>query len=405
MQNHIPSHLSDDQLTIELDRLARCAREATATLVAHLAEFDERRLYRGAGFQSLFAYCTQVLRLSEHGAYNRIEATRAVRQFPVVLEMLTDGSVNLATVRILAPHLTRENHRLLLEAARGRSKREVQALVAGHFPQPAVPPLVRKLPLRTAASAPSLDLGQPLAAPRVVSEGVASIDPGVLETALARTTGADKPAPSSTSVADDDQTSTSTGAATPLSAVPSVPPTVRPLAADRYLIRFTATAETHQKLRQAQDLLGHSVPTGDLPTVFDLALSALLCELVRKKVGAADRPRAPRPGSAGSRHIPAHVRRAVWERDGGVCAFVASDGRRCSGRRFLEFHHVHPYGAGGEATVGNIELRCRTHNAYEAELFYGGAADNQGGPVSGAQQPRVLERGHNSPRGELGDNR
>ena len=33
--------------------------------------------------------------------------------------------------------------------------------------------------------------------------------------------------------------------------------------------------------------------------------------------------------------------------------------------------HVHPYAVGGEAFVGNIELRCRSHNAYEAEVFYG----------------------------------
>jgi hypothetical protein len=371
MQTHIPSHLSDDQLTVEINRLARCAREATAALVAHLAVFDDRKLFRGAGCQPLFSYCTEVLHLSEHGAYNRIEASRAVRQFPVVLEMLTDGSVNLATVRILAPHLTSENHRTLLEAARGRSKREVQALVARHFPQPAVPPLVRKLPVRAGSSitppAVTLETG---AAPGVLAGLMESGDPDVDGPALQCTTAENDPAPSSDGMAGVPAAPSSPEAASHPPAVPSIRPAVTPLAADRYQIRFTASAETHQKLRQAQDLLGHSVPTGDLATVFDLALSALLSELGRKKLGATDRPRAPRPGSAGSRHIPAHVRRAVWERDGAVCAFVARDGRRCSGRRFVEFHHVHPYGAGGEATIGNIELRCRTHNAYEAELFY-----------------------------------
>ena len=46
------------------------------------------------------------------------------------------------------------------------------------------------------------------------------------------------------------------------------------------------------------------------------------------------------------------------------------EGRRCSATSFLEFHHVRPYAVGGEATAENIELRCRTHNAYEADLFY-----------------------------------
>jgi len=46
-------------------------------------------------------------------------------------------------------------------------------------------------------------------------------------------------------------------------------------------------------------------------------------------------------------------------------------GRRCAERGFLERHHVEPHAVGGEATVDNIQLRCRAHNAYEAELFYG----------------------------------
>ena len=43
---------------------------------------------------------------------------------------------------------------------------------------------------------------------------------------------------------------------------------------------------------------------------------------------------------------------------------------RCTERAFLEFHHRQPYAAGGKATVDNIELRCRAHNAYEAQLFF-----------------------------------
>ncbi|MGH2398511.1 MAG: HNH endonuclease [bacterium] len=61
----------------------------------------------------------------------------------------------------------------------------------------------------------------------------------------------------------------------------------------------------------------------------------------------------------------------MWARDGGRCAFVAPGGRRCTERTFLEFHHVVPYGAGGAATVENIQLRCRAHNGFEAKVFFG----------------------------------
>jgi 5-methylcytosine-specific restriction endonuclease McrA len=82
--------------------------------------------------------------------------------------------------------------------------------------------------------------------------------------------------------------------------------------------------------------------------------------------------------AAGSRHVPAEVKRAVWLRDLGRCAFVGTDGRRCNERGFVEFHHVRPYAAGGEATVENIQLRCRRHNGYEARVFFAGSRDAGG---------------------------
>ena len=69
--------------------------------------------------------------------------------------------------------------------------------------------------------------------------------------------------------------------------------------------------------------------------------------------------------------MPAHVRRAVYVRDGGRCAFVSVEGHRCGERRFIEFHHVMPRAAGGKATVENIQLRCRAHNGHEVDLFFG----------------------------------
>jgi hypothetical protein len=73
---------------------------------------------------------------------------------------------------------------------------------------------------------------------------------------------------------------------------------------------------------------------------------------------------------------------------------VARPGRRCSATAFLEFHHVKPYAAGGVATADNIELRCRGHNAYEAELFYGPlkAARLANEPREATGPP--VERGH-----------
>src|SRR5207247_6761231 len=78
-----------------------------------------------------------------------------------------------------------------------------------------------------------------------------------------------------------------------------------------------------------------------------------------------DRP-SPDP-----RHVPAHVKRAVWERDGGQCTFTSDSGRRCPARTRLEFDHVEAVARGGRASVAGIRLRCRAHNQYGAECTFG----------------------------------
>ena len=363
MTIHIPSQLSDAELMAEVTSLAGREREATAHLVAYLAELDARRLYLGAGFSSLFTYCLEVLRLSEAEAYNRIEAARTARRFPVVLDRLAEGSLNITIVRLLAPHLTADNHRELLDAASGRSRREVEVLLAERFPQPDVAFSVRKLP------SPREIPAQVLVAPSAPSASI------TLAGASATAPGSGVPAPASRR---------------------SI---VAPRAPDRFEIRFTASRETCEKLRLAQDMLRHAVPTGDTAEIIDRALSVLLDDLARKKFAATDRPRASRGAAPGSRYVAANVRRAVWIRDGGRCAFVSKGGRRCNERSFAEFHHLEPYGVGGEATIATIELRCRAHNNYEAELFYGRRQPTR--PGTSARRTRALERGAtpSAPRG------
>jgi hypothetical protein len=330
--------LTDDALTVELSRLARREREATAALIVHLAEFDARRLYEGAGYPSMFAYCRAVLRLSEDAAYNRIKAARAALTYPAIAGMMADGALSPTTVRLLAAHLTMENHEALLAAAAGKGKQDVEVLLARWFPQPDVAPSVRKVPSRVTER------------PAPVCE--ANLIPASLAGA--------------SSIA-----ATGPGACAVLNVAPSKPALLRPLAPERYEVRFTASAETRALLKEAQDLLGPAVPTGDLATVFHRALTVLVADLKRRKFGATARPRRERTSRSASGNTPAAVRRGVCARDANRCAFVSKHGRRCEETRFLEFHHVVPRAAGGGATLDNIQLRCRAHNGHEVDLFFG----------------------------------
>jgi len=176
--------------------------------------------------------------------------------------------------------------------------------------------------------------------------------------------------------------------------LPAARPIIEPLAPQRYRVQFTIGQETHDRLERIQSLMRREIPDGDVAAIFDRALE-LLEQAARVKVGfpkgssrRGARPKVPSPPASDataptyesrirfetdkpSRHVPNAVRSAVWERDAGRCAFVGATGRRCAERSFLEFHHIHPYALGGAATAGNISLRCRRHNALEAEMVFG----------------------------------
>ena len=98
--------LDDRSLLDAATHLATDERRATAALLRALMEIDRRRLYLGEGCASMFSYCTQVLHLAEGAAYNRIEAARAARNYPVILELFEQSAITLTAVRLLAPHLT-----------------------------------------------------------------------------------------------------------------------------------------------------------------------------------------------------------------------------------------------------------------------------------------------------------
>jgi len=275
-----------------------------------------------------------VLHLSEHAAYGRIEAARAAQRFPVILDRLTSGELTLTAVGLLAPHLTPASHREVLDAARHKSKRDVEHLVATLRPQALIVSSVRKLP-------------------PPVRPSVASNTSPPLEMTRPSDTSPEPPA------------------AVPVLQRSHRPAVIRPLAPTSYKVQFTATVETFDKLRRVQDLMRHSVPDGDVAVIFDRALTLLLEHLERTKLAVAPRARAPRGRAQGSRRIPAAVRRQVWTRDEGRCAFVGAQGR-CTEHGFLEFHHVVPHAAGGQASPANIELRCRAHNQHEADLYFVG---------------------------------
>ena len=122
--------LDDRGLARTQESLAAAEREATVALILHLAEFDKRQLYRKAGCESLLEYCVEELRLGEDEAAERVAAAQMVRRFPVVVDRLRAGSLSPTTVRLIAPYVKADEDRDLIDAATGKSEREVEELLA-----------------------------------------------------------------------------------------------------------------------------------------------------------------------------------------------------------------------------------------------------------------------------------
>ena len=398
-------------------------RAAIAKLVAALAEFDRRRLFLPLGFTSLFSYCTNRLGLSQDEAFHRIEAARVARRFPLTLAYLEKGAITLTTARLLGPHLTADNCRSLLETASHQKKPEVEMLIARLQPKPDVPSTLRKLPdiavadsvRMLARQAAATSIGALAASPGPASmstsatsgiaasatSGIAASATSGIATAAPSLAGRPASAgltrpvssvsPASTradsaagppTASGDGRTGTPRDVAAPAlegfgplprsaADIPGRRPVVAPLSESSYRLQITISKTTHDRLREIQALMRHVIPTGDPAAIVERSLALLLADLKKKKAALVDRPRSEAGSEPRGRHIPARVKRSVWNRDGGRCAFVSSDGARCGEDGFLEFHHVKPFARGGRATAANIQLRCRAHNVHESDVVFG----------------------------------
>jgi hypothetical protein len=266
-----------------------------------------------------------------------------------VLEELRTGAIHLTGLFLLSTHLTEDNAEALLGEARGKSRRQVEVLIARWFPRRDVAPSIEPVVTR-AETGRTEQLGPPEA------------HLGALHAAPSRVT-------------------------CPGTCRPGSPGRIEPLSVSSYRVEFTARAELRDKLERARELLSHALPKGELGELFERALDALIEQETRRRLGAG-RPRRLRKLKEGSRHVPVEIARAVWERDAGQCTDVDAEGRRCSERRFLTLEHQKPFALGGPATLDNLCLLCACHNAGRARAVFG----------ERHIEDKIQARGH-SPRG------
>ncbi len=344
MPSYTLSHLEDHDVQKGLLAAVPIERIATAAVLAHIAEFDARQLYRDQACSSMFVYCVRELGYSEDGASKRLHAARAARQFPVLFDAVADGRLHLSGVCLLAPKLTAENVDELIAAAAGRSKAEIEYLLAVRYPKPGTwaAVLTKSASSQEKEHAPGHVAGDPEL--EAGCEGGSSPLDGNLGALLA---------------------ATSPAAVAP---APTRRDRLTPISADAWALEATLDQETCDMLRRIQALRGRGVSPHDIAGVLKRAFRLLEDDLLMRKLGAGTgRCR----GSKDPWHITPVVMRLCWKRDGARCTFVGENGKRCNETHDLQFDHIIPPDRGGDGSLGNVRLRCRAHNLHAAEKLYG----------------------------------
>jgi hypothetical protein len=315
-------HLTDSVLLLRLEALAGQERGNAADVIEHLAEADRREVVVDAGYSTLFDYCVKTLHYSEAAAFLRIRAARASRDFPRVLNDLRSGALHLDAVMRLSPHLNSENSDTLLTQAAGATKREVLAMVASLDP---------------AAAAPERDVIRWL--PSKPSSETANVSPS------AGPSEAEGEAPRPTTV---------------------IAPT------GRIRLGFTADDDFLRMFERLRSLRRHKFPAGGLEDLLKEAVGVMLDKIDPERQKKTLKRIIIVPQRGKKRRVPSAVKKEVWSRDEGRCAYIAPEGRRCESKEFLEYDHIIPWALGGPSdSVDNIRLLCRPHNQRLARRRFG----------------------------------
>ncbi len=293
--------------------------------------------------------------------FYRKTAAELIQKFPDIVEPLTDGRLCLTTVVELAKVLTPENKDEVLPRFFQLSRAEAKEVTAELRPDEAPPRRDVVTAVRPATTA-GLSLSLPAADP--------------CQPAVQQANHSLESAPAPAPVRRD-------------------PPSVQPLTADESRVHVTVSRGFLKKLEAARDALSHSHPGAGIEEILEAGLDLLL-ERDAKRKGLVKKPCATPPPSSDPDYGPAHVRRAVFERDGGKCQFRLASDEICGSTRRLAIDHVTPRAPGGPSTVENCRLVCDVHNDRAARRAFGDAwmnrftRDPRAAPAgAGARQPAL----------------
>ena len=298
--------LSDHDLLNLTKQKAKEERDLTLFVINLIREVERRRLYLNLNYSSLFSYVTKELGFEESAANRRISACRLIRDFPETEKEIRDGALSLSNI-VQAQVFIRKEEKLKSTKLKREDKKKVIDLVKNKSARNAKKSLLLLSPEQV-----------------VLNESVRQVAPEHVE------------------------------------------------------VKVILNDKVVSKLNRLRELLSHKHPNMSYAELIDELSSMALKKLDPNHKISNAKPNqnndlktptsaVAKAHSPNSRYIPQEVKRAVWERDGGQCAFKESSSHAQCGSTFqLEYHHEIPFACDGHHTIKNIRLYCKRHNILRA---------------------------------------
>jgi len=335
--------MTDDQLHVSTLKTADRQREVTLDLLNHLNEVERRHLFSKFNCSSLHGYCVQELKMTSGTACHHIDAARLLRQIPELEEKLLSGTIAMTTVANAESFFKREarsgnkfdteKKQSVLAKLESISTKEAEKVLISHSSNPEIH-LKEKVTQKT--------------------EHLVELKVHLDEETMAM-----------------------------LERLKEVWSHAMPHASFGDLIKRAAreAVEKNDPLKKAErsEVRVQKARTRKAQTKTAQAHQAQGTNKQDSKSTKAQAPTSEQAPSTGpgieqtpSTGSKAEIRRQVWKRDQAQCTFIdPRTGERCRAKHFVEEDHIVPKAMGGEYTIENIRLRCRTHNQRHAINCYG----------------------------------
>ena len=131
-------------------------------------------------------------------------------------------------------------------------------------------------------------------------------------------------------------------------------------------LKFVVKQETMEVLEEIKNIKGQV----SLSEIFEESLKIYLEKLQKNK--KFQNPIKKLPFPVKSKNVPVNLKRTIFEKAKHQCEYVdPKTGRRCGSRYLLELDHRKPYSLGGETSLENLRVLCKSHNIHQAVKYFG----------------------------------